>query len=46
MNQLRQVAKCARKTIYLWNALNFWRFVRVVSVDDEGKGEGAAFVHA
>ena len=46
MNQLRQVTKFARKSIYLWNALNFWRFVRVVGVDREGKSEGAAFVHA
>jgi len=46
MNQPWQIAKFARKSVYLWNALNFWRFVRVVGIDGEGKGEGAAFVHA
>ena len=46
MNQLWRVAKFARKSVYLWNTLNLWWFVRVIGVDGEGKSEGAAFVHA
>lgn len=46
MNQLWQAAKIMRNSHYLWNALDLWRFVRVVGVDGEGKGKGAALVHA
>jgi len=46
MNQLREVAKIARNSAHLWNALDLWRFMRVVGIDGEGKVEGAALVHA
>jgi hypothetical protein len=46
MVQLWQAAKFMTNSTCLWNALDFWRFVRVVGVDGEGKVEGAALVHA